>query len=726
MDRFRKSFSDYSSLAVIAAVIICFIFMRDTGTTAALCWLAVVFAVSFFMRPFVPIRNLCIPDAGFAVTFGAGLFLCFYLAWTFSAITGFEFSDAAVYSSFAILAVAGYLIRRFICKKPYAEFCDLKRSLNGFAVFAVIFLAFFWVIGFNPVVDPGTENYMDFAFMQTIYRQKSAIPMDPWFSGTRLNYYYLGQAVSVYMTRLAHTTPEFGYNMMLATFAGMVFMMVFELVSGIAGALFSDTVRKRRCAFSGGVLGGAIAAFGANPHWLLYGIVSPVLGRLFGNRDLDYWFSDATVYISTELGDPDNGKNEFPAYSVILGDLHAHVINVIFVLPLLALLFDICMRSEEDDDKGDVWYKLFLISMLLGYYKGANYWDFAIYFVITGAMTVFFDLKRYGAKPGTFGGIAAKACFVTAVSFVSILPFSLRFSKMESGLFLCENHTSISKLFVLWFLPVAVCVALIVWLYNTVPDAQIKNRAGRSALLASILCTTGLVITPEVIYVKDIYGRANLRFNTMFKLTYQAYILFAVFIGIAFAASLLRSHTVIATVFVVLTIADIYYTPFSCRKWLGDYYDASARSGISSLERLYGDERYSFELRAADVLKQDDARVLNIVEGAGDSYQHSSALSVYSGACTPVGWFVHEWMWHNAPEEVHERADEVSYFYRCGDKGYCSDFLRRYDIDYIFVGPVETAKYAVNMNGFWDLGDVVLDEIRTDAEYALIKVDRSR
>ena len=726
MDRFRKSFSDYSSLAVIAAVIICFILMKDTGTTAALCWLAVVFAVSFFMRPFVPIRNLRFPDAGFGVSFGAGLFLCFYLAWTFSAVPGFDFSDVAVYSSFLIFAAAGYAIKRFALKQPYADISDLKRSLNGFAVFAVIFLAYFWVIGFNPVVDPGTENYMDFGFMQTIYRQKSAIPMDPWFSGTRLNYYYLGQAASVYMTRLAHTTPEFGYNMMLATFAGMVFMMVFELVAGIAGALFTDTGRLGRCAFSGGVLGGAIAAFGANPHWLLYGVVSPVLGRFFGNRDLDYWFSDATVYISTELGDPDNGKNEFPAYSVILGDLHAHVINVIFVLPLLALLFDICAGGEEDDDKRGVWYKLLLISMLLGYYKGANYWDFAIYFVITGAMIVFFDIRRNGANIRTLGGIAAKACFVTAVSFVSILPFSLRFVKMESGVFLCENHTSMGKLFVLWFLPVAVCAALIVWLYNTVPEGEVKNRAGRCALLASILCTVGLVITPEVVYVKDIYGRANLRFNTMFKLTYQAYILFAVFIGIAFAVSLLRSHTVIATVFVVLAIADIYYTPFSCRKWLGDYYDASARKGISSLESLYADERYAFELRAADVLKRDDAKVINIVEGAGDSYQHSSALSVYSGACTPVGWFVHEWMWHNAPEEVHERADEVSFFYRCGDKGYCSDFLRRYDIDYIFVGPVETAKYAVNTDGFRNLGEIVLDEWYGDAEYVLIKVDRSR
>ena len=131
-------------------------------------------------------------------------------------------------------------------------------------------------------------------------------------------------------------------------------------------------------------------------------------------------------------------------------------------------------------------------------------------------------------------------------------------------------------------------------------------------------------------------------------------------------------------------------------------------------------------MEAYDILKEDDRRVLNIVEMCGDSYRHESSLSVYSGACTPVGWFVHEWMWHNDPDPVRERADEVSYFYRCGDEAYCRDFIERYDIDYIFVGPGEVCKYAVNRNGFWDLGDVVLDSIWKDCELSLIKVDRTR
>lgn len=40
------------------------------------------------------------------------------------------------------------------------------------------------------------------------------------------------------------------------------------------------------------------------------------------------------------------------------------------------------------------------------------------------------------------------------------------------------------------------------------------------------LCAIGLVAIPELVYVRDIYENRNARANTMFKLTYQAYIMF--------------------------------------------------------------------------------------------------------------------------------------------------------------------------------------------------------
>ena len=732
MDLFRKRFSGYSSIKVIIAVILGLLIINDTGTTAAIRWLAVVFSVSFFMRPYIAVRKLSYFDSGFGMSFGAGLFLCFYSAWVISSTGICRFSDAIVFASFLILSVLGYVIRKYVVKEAYVTSDEFKHFLNGFAIFAVIFLAVFWVIGFNPLVDPGTENYMDFGFMQGIYRQKSAIPEDIWFSGTKLNYYYLGQAVSVYMCRLSLTTPEYGYNMMLATFAGMVFVMSAELVSAVAGALIADGPEKKKCVTTGSMLGGALAAFGANGHWLLYGIFIPLYRKISGATNLkNYWFADPTVFINTDFGDLDNGKNEFPAYSFILGDLHAHVINVMFVLPLVGILFDLVLSDDDKDrERSKVW-RLVLISLLLAYCKGANYWDFAIYYVITGALIVFTQIKRYGLSKKAVVRIASAAAIVTAVSYIAILPFTVNFVKMESGIGICTVHSPIYKLMVLWAMPVAITVWLICVLYRKKEANHDVDSMTRCALLPFMLCVIGLIIVPEFIYVKDIYGDLNQRFNTMFKLTYQAYILFAVITGIAFVYMLYMADTagrflLVATVLCCLTLLCTSYSYRSVKQWFGNVFDPSRRRGISSIEGLREDDVYGFEMVAYDILAEDEREHIHVIEAAGDSYSHYNALSVYSGACTPIGWFVHEWMWHNDPEPVRERADEVSHFYSCDDEQYCREFLKKYDADYILVGPAEVCKYPVYRTGFARFGDVVVNTMWQGVELDLIRVDKSR
>lgn len=735
MVRFRKKFSGYSSLIVIAFVLICVLFIQDTGKAAAVRFLAAVFAVSFFMRPYFARGNLKYPDEGFGLSFGLGLGLCFWVCWTFCSITSLEFADTAVYATFVILAVLGLVINRLQPRRLFATTDELTRFLGGFAIFAVIFLVFYYVIGFNPLVDPGTENYMDFGFMQTMYRQKSAFIYDIWFSNSKLNYYYLGQAAAVYMTRLAATTPEYGYNLMLCAFISSVFTMVFELVCGIANAILPAHEKRRLSVTVGGLAGGLVAAFAANPHWIIYGPFLSLAKKIFGTDDGErYWFPDGTVYINTQYGDIDNGKNEFPAYSVILGDLHAHVINLIFVLPLVALLFEYALDSDVRETKKSRVYILLVISVLLGLFKGSNYWDFAIYYVITGAVIVFTDVKKKGVSIKNLGQIAAKAAVVTAVSVAAILPFTINFSKMESGVELCTTHSPLIKMAVLWLPGVITVLALIILLYLVRGKEQYSDNAARPAVLALALCTIGLVMTPEVVFVKDIYGGDNKRFNTMFKLTYQAFVLFALLFGITVAVLLYRALCGIAVLSVTCTcigIAAIYcilsvsYTPYAIHQRYGKVWQPHLRSGISSLEGLRTDESYGFEMEAYDYLMGDERKVINIVEVAGDSYTHESALSVYTGTCTPAGWYVHEWMWHNDPEPIHERADLVAYFYRSGDEEFCREFLRTYDIDYIFVGPAEVCKYPVNRNGFWNLGDICCETIWQDCDLALIKVDRS-
>ena len=52
------------------------------------------------------------------------------------------------------------------------------------------------------------------------------------------------------------------------------------------------------------------------------------------------------------------------------------------------------------------------------------------------------------------------------------------------------------------------------------------------------LCALGLIVMPELIYVQDIYPNAP-RANTMFKLTYQGYMLFAICMAYVFGKGLI-------------------------------------------------------------------------------------------------------------------------------------------------------------------------------------------
>ena len=45
-----------------------------------------------------------------------------------------------------------------------------------------------------------------------------------------------------------------------------------------------------------------------------------------------YWFPHSTRYIGHNPLTDDQCIHEFPSYSFVLGDLHAHVVNVMFVL----------------------------------------------------------------------------------------------------------------------------------------------------------------------------------------------------------------------------------------------------------------------------------------------------------------------------------------------------------------------------------------------------------
>ena len=75
-------------------------------------------------------------------------------------------------------------------------------------------------------------------------------------------------------------------------------------------------------------------------HYVIYAQIIPLIEKLTGKEVSSYWFPDATRYIGyNPYREEDRTIHEFPCYSFVLGDLHAHVVNIMFVLLVIAFLY---------------------------------------------------------------------------------------------------------------------------------------------------------------------------------------------------------------------------------------------------------------------------------------------------------------------------------------------------------------------------------------------------
>lgn len=801
-DGFR-SFSLLSKINIISAIIfilsVVFILtLRDMGTGAVFRWIICLFCISLFLRPLLNLRALKLFDGGFSISMGLGTGMSFLLVWFFSAAGLISFNTPACVAGLLILTAIVNTLSikgRTVFKWDKRE---LTRFMLGFALFMVLFSAAFYVKGFKASLDSQTEQFMDYGFMQTMYRQKELAPYDMWFSGSRLNYYYLGQAMAVYLCRLSLVTPEYGYNLMLCTIFAAVFMMAASLTGSVA-SFFSREVSPVRYLYraAGALIGALLTICGGNGHYLIYGKLLPFVERITKKELVkDFWFPDSTAFIGNFPEVDDKGKHEFPSYTMVLGDLHAHVCNMLFTIPLLTLLLDYAAASmtgadagpcrtpdktEEkktanlqehgkksefmhvlkevkkdsykaelerernkeagaskpvekrvvpavkalsfaDFDKRELYSGfIFLTALLLGLFSGVNYWDFPIYFIIAGAVILFCDYRKYGISVRTTLFVLLKGLIILIIESIVMLPFSLNFEKISSEIGLCDRHTALWQLVLIWGFRIYGAGALLVYIILHIRREK-KANSMELALIALISCAVGLIIMPEIIYVRDIYGDAYQRYNTMFKLTYQGYILFGIIIGIAIPLLLSsgRAARINAVLFIILGLFSATYITTSCKMWFGNVFNDDLRQGISAVDFMRrGDNDYSLEWGAIEYLNSLEDRHINIVEAGGTSYQPDCKLSVFTGANTVIGWYVHEWLWRNDSDIVGRRTSEVRMFYEGGDLEYCKDFIDRYGVEYIYIGPREYNYYNINFYGFWEL----CTEVWANDNYRLLRVD---
>ena len=704
-----------------------------------LTWWEMLFLLGLVFMPVTSRMFRGFDDNGWMFSKVLAVAVCGYVQWLLTClkITPFTGITCVILT---VICCLGSLLYGIKCKNRLPDSLPRKQAALVYQEELLYFLVFlFWtyLAGFHPAAH-GTEKYMDFGFMQAMMRSTTLPAQDMWYAGKPFNYYYGGQYLAVFLTKLTGTNVEITYNLMRTMVAAFAFLLPFSLVR----QMLKDKLRTgREWSFClGGILAGMAVSMSGNLHYIIYGIILRLL-----KIKTDYWFPSSTRYIGFDSAvTGDETIHEFPSYSFVLGDLHAHVINVFLVLTVLGILY-----SWMKTNSGKSWRQreIGLLGLLLGMFLFSNTWDFMIYYVVICGTLLFGNLKRYSA--GSFISQALKWSVVQWVellvaAFLVSLPFHMTFENvMVQGIGIVKIHTAFYQFCVLWAFPLLVCVPFVIGILKSIgtfPEKKFWSffysiKYPDLYGLVLVLCAIGLIFIPEFVYVRDIYEKTAPRANTMFKLTYQAYIMFGImmaYILVFFTVNRIkrcngadstvmckgllrcpRLQSLTGIIAILVLISTCGYLENAITHWFTGFPKRNAYQTLNATNYL--ETAISDDAAAIRWLNDNVEGQPIILEASGDSYQdYDNRVSAMTGLPTVLGWYVHEWLWRNDLEEENQRKEDVQTIYTSSNADQIKSLIEKYKISYLFIGSCEYEKYGeINSELLASIGKVVFRQSET-------------
>jgi uncharacterized membrane protein len=208
-------------------------------------------------------------------------------------------------------------------------------------------------------------------------------------------------------------------------------------------------------------------------------------------------------------------------------------------------------------------------------------------------------------------------------------------------------------------------------------------------MLLLVLAGFGLVLLPEFIFLRDLFGY---RINTIFKFYYQTWLMWSLVAayGTILLFRSLRSWTryLIFTGLILSMVMALFYPVISIQSKTNNF---NRPAGIT----LDGSSIYPpSDAEGAAWLSQAPFGV--IAEAVGGSYSSSHArMATYSGKPNVLGWDFHEIQWRGDGSLVWPRKEKMAAFYCARNWQDARAILMEFQIRYVVVGDVEYSTYAV-------------------------------
>ncbi|MDX1378832.1 MAG: DUF2298 domain-containing protein, partial [Anaerolineales bacterium] len=320
-----------------------------------------------------------------------------------------------------------------------------KTNYRYYLMIEGLFLAFFLIdllirIGNPDLWHPakGGERPMDFSYFNAVIKSTSFPPYDPWFAGGYINYYYYGFLLVGTPVKLLGIVPSIAYNFILPTLFAIVgvsaFSIGWNLVAGVRSRVEGGNLNLQLTAgisasFLTILLGnlgtiqliyqkmqqlGAEGGFSWESTfiqrltWAWQGFVMTLKGAWPPIGPGDWYWNPSRVVPPG----PDNSITEFPLFTFLYSDLHAHMIVMPLALLALSWALSVVAARAKWTNQATVGLGLVVGGLIVGAAYPTNLSDSYTYLLIC-MFALGYAVFRYTDAPFVkrvllaVGGIAA-------------------------------------------------------------------------------------------------------------------------------------------------------------------------------------------------------------------------------------------------------------------------------------------------------------------------------
>jgi len=617
-----------------------------------------------------------------------------------------------------------------------------------------VFLVVFALLAFARAQAPNaaaTEKPMDLLMLTAIHRADSLPAPDPWLSGERVSYYHLGHLTVDAVGQLSANGPEIAFNLGMAMVAAAAATAIF----GLAGDVLALSPLRRRATASVAGVSAVFALLWVAPLSSHVDIVT-IFAEGDGARWFDrwWWWWGATRVFPGPI-------TEFPAFSLLLGDLHAHVLSL--PITILAVALAVGTFQGQSALTWRAWLtdpvRLVLASAVFAALFMTNSWDvFTFGPLWFAAAVVAFRRVGWSWPLAVFGGgrylvLPAGLALLVAAPFIANLDSTSRSLELVST----EAADPLNWLLI-WLvplLPIGLAVAALevradrkaalfaalaataaVWLWAvgqlaTGHASALVDRASGWVVLLALVAAIGLgvgvitraqrtrddalagwvaiAVAAAVVMLAtellNIRTETAGRFNTVFKLWYHLWTLVALAGAVAFAMVFdrlgwraLLSRLRHPVAAIALSAGAVIY--------LGAFVYAPAMA-ISRAR-----EGQPTTLNALRYLDRSDPGLAGAIDFAwtrldpeddvllqavGEPYGPGGILAAASGVPTVLNWPYHEIQWRGSPDAIAGRRELVQAIYSLGATPEAEQAAISYGVTYVYIGREERAQFGADV-----------------------------